>query len=298
VLDPTSAGSLPSVQAAVNSFQSATNSTLSCLGVYNNGASTWSQWDSPWIASSAGAGYTSWVSEASQSRQLVIGQDLIPSGLTDIANPLSWEQSCAAGDFNSYATTFANNLVAAGLQNSVIRLGEEMNGSWENDYVGNTTQEQNLWATCFANEVTAMRQAPGEHLLIDWNINACTAAIPYANFYPGNAYVDILGLDFYDQSCQQPNSVLSFSALSNVAYGLTAFEAFAAAQGKPMSFPEWGLSSVTAGDDVQYIDGIGATVENGNFAFQMYFDVIQGGTMLLDNGTTPLSDAAYHQAFG
>ena len=67
-----------------------------------------------------------------------------------------------------------------------------MNGTWEADYMGGTTQEQQLWATCFANEVTGMRQASGENFLIDWNPNACN--IPYSTIYPGNAYVTSLGL--------------------------------------------------------------------------------------------------------
>jgi Glycosyl hydrolase family 26 len=271
---------------------------VSCLGLYNEGASTWAQWDGPWVAGQAGAGYSSWVAEAPASRDLVIAQDLIPSGLADINDPLSWEQSCAAGDYDSYATTFATSLVAAGLENSVIRLGPEMNGPWENDYVGTTTQEQNLWATCFANEVTAMRKAPGEHLLIDWNTNACTTPIPYANYYPGNAYVDILGLDLYNAGCDAPNTALTFSQLASESYGLNSFEAFAAAQGKPMSFPEWGLTSQPAGDNPAYIAGMASTVANGNFAFEEYFDVLDGGTMLLDGGNTPLSDTAFQKDFG
>jgi hypothetical protein len=281
----------------VNSFQAATHSTVSCIGSYLNGAGTWAQWESPWITGPDGDAYTGWVAEAPQSRQLVLQVNLIPNALEDVNNPLSWEQSCAAGDFNSYATALGQNLVAGGLQNSVIRLGAEMNGPWEADFIGNTTQEQNLWATCFANEVTGLRQATGEHFLIDWNPNACVENVPYANFYPGNAYVDILGLDFYDVGCDQPTTALTFSQLANEPAGLTSFEQFANAQGKPMSFPEWGLSSTPSGDDPGYINGIGSAVENGNFAFEEYYDVVEGGTMMLDSGA-PLSAAAFQKWFG
>ena len=172
-----------------------------------------------------------------------------------------------------------------------------MNGPWEGDFVGTTTQEQSLWATCFDNEVAAFRQAAGEHFLIDWNPNSCTEGIPYANYYPGNAYVDIIGLDFYDVSCDTPNTAVSFAQLASVPSGLDNFEAFASAQGKPMSFPEWGLDSSPAGDDPAYIDGVGSAVESGDFAFQEYFDVVDQGTMLL-NSSTPQSVAAYKQSFG
>jgi beta-mannanase len=269
---------------------------VSCITSWINGASTWAEWTSPWISQSQ-YGYNSWVEEAPQSRQLVIGVDLIPSGLADVSNPLGWEQSCAAGAFNSYATALGANLVAAGLQNSVLRLGEEMNGPWENDFIGNTTQEQNLWGQCFANEVTALRQATGEHFLIDWNPNACTENIPYANFYPGNSYVDIVGLDLYDESCTAPATAVSWNALANETAGLTSFESFAAAHNKAMSFPEWGLVANSGGDDPGYVNGIGAAVNSGNFAFQSYFDAGDDGVPQLGS-SVPLATAAFGKQFG
>jgi len=288
--------SLSALQSTIANFEALTSSTVTCLGAYGSDQ-TWSDWTDPWFTGPSGAGYTSWIAADPQVRQMVLGISLIPASLNDSSDPLGWEQSCAAGDFNTYASELGTNLVAAGLQNSVIRLGWEMNGSWEGDFIGTTSQEQSLWATCFDNEVTALRSASGEHFLIDWNPNSCTAAVPYANYYPGNAFVDIMGLDFYDQSCQNPNTAVSFSQLASVPSGLDAFEAFANAQGKPMSFPEWGLASSPSGDDAAYIDGVGSAVNNGNFAFQQYFDEVVGNTMVLGS-STPLSNAAYQREFG
>lgn len=280
----------------MSAFDSATGSNVTCLISYLNGAPNWTDWVSPWIDQSY-QGYTSWVAASPQTRELVLQVDLIPDSLENVNDPLSWEQSCAAGDFNSYATQLGQNLVASGLQNSVLRLGAEMNGSWEADYMGSTTQEQSLWAQCFANEVSGLRQAAGEHFLIDWDPNACTQNVPYSNFYPGNASVDIMGLDLYDVGCDAPSSPITWSALASEPYGLNAFESFATAQGKPMSFPEWGLSSTPNGDDPAYIDGIGAAVANGDFAFEAYFDAGAQGMMILGS-TTPLSIAAFQQWFG
>jgi hypothetical protein len=289
---------LASLQAAVTSWDTLTSSTVTCVSAYLNSATSWSDWESPWITNSM-YGYTSWVGEAPQSRQLVLAVNLIPTSLDDAGAPLDWETSCAAGEFDTYATTLGTNLVAAGLQNSVLRLGAEMNGTWEADFMGTTTQEQTLWAECFANEVTALRQATGEHFLIDWDPNAGKGGYPYANFYPGNSYVDIMGLDLYDVDSNSPNTSVTFSQLADEPYGLTDFEAFAAAQGKPMSFPEWGLSTIPSGDDPGYIDGIGSTVANGGFAFESYFE--GGGTnsgALTLGSSTPLSVTAYQEWFG
>jgi len=222
---------------------------------------------------------------------------LIPDNLENVNNPLGWEQSCAAGDFDTYAAELGANLVAAGLQNSVLRLGAEMNGAWEADFMGNTAQEQSLWATCFAKEVTGLRQAIGEHFLIDWNPNACTQNVPYTNFYPGNAFVDIVGLDFYDIGCDAPATPFTFTQLAGEPFGLVSFEEFAAAQDKPMSFPEWGLASSPKGDDPAYVDGIGAAFAHGDFAFEAYFNVGVQGTMVLGS-TTPLSLVAFQKWFG
>ena len=295
--NPAGAYGLSYIQSVVTQFDALTNSTVTCVSAYLNWAQTWAQWEHPWVTQSQ-YGYTSWVAEEPQSRQLVLVVNLIPTSVEDVRDPLGWEQSCAAGDFNSYATELGTNLVAAGLQNSVIRLGTEMNGVWEPDFIGTTTQEQHLWATCFANEVTGLRRAAGEHFLIDWNPDAFGVYL-YANFYPGNAYVDILGLDLFDTGWHSPTMPLTFSRLANEYLGLTYFEAFATAKGKPMSLPEWGLATIPSGDDPGYINGIGSTFAKRNFAFETYFDATSPNSKALPLGPrTPRSVVAFRVWFG
>jgi hypothetical protein len=298
-LDPNfSDTGLAAIKTAVAKFDSVTNSTVTCLSAYLNAAPNWGSWEHPWITS-AQYGYTDWVKANPLTRQLVLEVDLIPTPLADVEDPLSWEESCAQGDFNSYATVLGESLVAAGLEHSVLRIGAEMNGIWEEDYVGPTMQEQHLWAKCFANEATALRAAPGERFLIDWNPNACVGDIPFANFYPGNAYVDIVGLDIYDVSCLTPLLRQTFKQLSATRDGITSFENFAAARGKPISFPEWGLKKYPNGDDPGYIDGIGAIFDRRDVAFEAYFNVNLIIRPYLPLGTqTPLALAAFKKWFG
>jgi hypothetical protein len=287
------------LQPGLSNAETAFGVPVSCVSAYLNGAPAWAQWEDPWITESW-MGYTTWVAAAPQRRQLILQVDLIPDSLESQDDPLAWEQSCAEGQFDSHAKQLGKNLVAAGLGHSVIRLGAEMNGPWEADFMGTTTYEQKLWATCFANEVTSLRQAVGGHFLIVWNPNACTENIPYSNFYPGNAYVDIVGLDLYDGTCMASSAstaVITWSQLVNEPAGLVSFEAFAKAHNKPMSFPEWGLDQVPNGDDPAYIDGIGSTFTRGDFAFESYFDAGDDGTLQL-GPATPLSLAAFQKWFG
>jgi len=287
-------GAFP-IASGVKAFEKQTGTSISCLTEYVNGALNWKQWEDPYITAPY-AGVTTWVAANPQNRQLVVQVDLIPLSLKNINNPLGWEQSCAAGQFNSYAHRLGMNLVGAGLQNSVIRLGAEMNGPWETDFIGTTTKEQKLWATCFSNEVTALRKTTGEHFLIDWNPNSCFENIPLKNFYPGNSHVDILGLDLYDVSCASPTTPVTWTRLANLPAGLVMFEAFANEHHKPMSFPEWGLFKTPKGDDPSFVNGIGSTIASQDFAFEGYFDSGNDGTLPIGS-ESPLSLEAYKKWF-
>ena len=109
-----------------------------------------------------------------------------------------------------------------------------------------------------------------------------------------------MGLDLYDVGCKSPYTRITFPKLISEPFGLDHFEAFAAAKGKPMSLQEWGLATIPAGDDPAYIDGIGSTVANRDFAFQTYFDGGGGpnSKSLALSSATPLAVTAYQNWFG
>ena len=289
---------LAALQGALTKFDDVTDSRVTCVSLYLDSSLTWAEWVHPWVTNPA-LGYSAWVAEQPQHRQLVMQVNLIPNNLEDLNDPLNWEQACANGKYDTYATELGTTLVNAGLQKSVLRLGAEMNGIWESDFIGTSIVEQHLWAVCFANEVTALRRSSGERFLFDWNPNACKGDIPYQNYYPGNAYVDIVGLDLYDVGCLTPTTPLTFPELASEPFGLRSFESFAKSNRKPMSFPEWGLQPDPAGDDPGYINGIGSTFAKGDFAFECYFDAdLQIRAYLPLGPRTPLSLKAFRRWFG
>jgi len=293
-------------QSVISAASSLTGVTYNCLGTFANPTPTWADWEAPWMFSTASDGWDAWLA-ASQAHQVVVGMDLIPQSVSDNSNPLTWEQPCSAGDYNQYATALAQNLVSYGAGSVVIRLGVEANGNWEADYVGTTTQEMNDWAQCYDNEVTAMRAVPGANFLFVWNPNVCTADLPLDKWYPGNSYVDIIGVDAYDEDCSTLKTVSqegwgaystdsaantpndpSFPSLDNI-------EAFAATNGKPLSFPEWGLDAGTP-DDATYVADMAQMLSQDDFAFESYFDSNNDGIAPL-GPTIPNATAAYSQAF-
>jgi beta-mannanase len=251
-------------------------------------------------------GWDSWL-KANPAHQAVVGIDLIPQSVSNNNNPLTWEQACAAGSYNEHATALAENLVSYGAGSIVIRLGIEANGSWEADYVGSTATEMHDWAKCYDNEVATMRAVPGAHFLFVWNPNVCTTDLPLDAWYPGNSSVDIIGIDAYDQDCSTRKTVsqegwaaYSTDSASNPKNdpnfpSLDNIEAFATANGKPLSFPEWGINSATS-DDAQYVTDMAQFFNNDKFSFESYFDTNGDGIAPLGSAI-PNATAAYSQAF-
>jgi hypothetical protein len=288
-----------------------TGVTYNCLSVFAGPTSTWDDWESPWMFSTPYEGWDAWLAE-SRAHQVVMGMDLIPRSVSDNTDPLSWEQPCADGDYDQYATALARNLVSYGAGDVVIRLGVEANGNWEDDYVGSTAPEMSAWATCFDNEVSAMRAVSGANFLFVWNPNVCVDDLPLKEWYPGNSYVDIIGVDAYDVDCWTLKSVsqegwaayfTDRAAVSSVSTpgdnnfpSLANIEAFATANGKPLSFPEWGLITGMP-DDPTYVTDMGQMFNDENFSFESYFD--SGTNEVIPLGLAiPSATSAYSRAFG
>jgi O-antigen/teichoic acid export membrane protein/glycosyltransferase involved in cell wall biosynthesis len=281
--------------APLRQAERATGVAYNCLETFSDADPTWAAWSKPWLTNRV-YGYVSWLA-ADPGRQLILTQNLIPDSL---AGDPDWAAECASGAYDSYATQLARNLVKAGFGYSVIRLGPEMNGTWNSGSLGSTPASWKQWGQCFAQEVRAMRAVPGSHLLFDWNVNAGYRNIPLADFYPGNAYVDIIGIDFYDISGQPLPPVGHpdrWTALSRQPDSLTEVAAFAAAHHKPLSFPEWATVS-SEGDDAAYVTSMGAFIAHHDVAFQSWFDAGDNGILQLSPSGAPRSLRAYINAFG
>jgi hypothetical protein len=294
-------------QSIVDAATSLTGVTYNCLGTFANPVASWEQWETPWMFSTASDGWGAWLAMSSAHR-VVVGMDLIPQSVSNDSDPLTWEQPCAAGSYNQYATALGTNLVAYGAGNVVIRLGVEANGTWEDDYVGTTAAEMSDWAKCFDNEVAAMRAVPGANFLFVWNPNICTDDLPINQWYPGNSYVDIIGVDAYDKDCLTLSTVSQegWSTYSNDSSGntpnnpdfpsLANFKTFAAANGKALGFPEWAIFDGTT-DDATYVADMAQIINGGNFSFDSYYDTGGSGVAMLGSAI-PNATAAYARAFG
>lgn len=192
-----------------------------------------------------------------------------------LVKPGSNLTATANGALDNLAREFARELVAGGRGDDVIRPGWELNGTafaWS--AVGNPT----AYAAAFRRVVTVMRAVPGaQHLRFEWNIGRAGGPPPVAA-YPGDAYVDIIGMDVYDRSykAQYANPVVRWNQFMNDDSGFLWHRNFARAHGKPMAFSEWGLSSKHVSqanpDNTLFISNFVAWVKANDVVYANYFE--------------------------
>ncbi len=153
--------------------------------------------------------------------------------------------TCATGAYDQYYKDIGSKLASLGRGDSVIRLGWEANGDWYKWSIG--SGDPTPYIQCFRREVQALRST-APNLRIDWNMNKDShmGTRSVAAAYPGDTYVDIIGLDFYDawpKYTDQAAWDADFNSTQNGGpRGLGAWLTFAKSHGKKLSLPEWGLN--------------------------------------------------------
>ena len=276
--------------SGIAQFASATGTHPTLVTDFLDGVDGWSQ-----MASGNGMG--GW---SGTGYRLVLGVPIIPG---TSAGTLA---QGATGAYNQYFATLAQNLVAGGEGNAILRLGWEFNGNWFPWSVANATDAAN-YAAYWRQIVTTMRAVPGANFAFDWNPNGGgTPTWDPALAYPGNAYVDYIGLDVYDECwCTPQTPQNSWSTMVNAGWGLTWLANFAASEGKPVSFPEWSDTIRNdghgLGDDPYFIDQFANWIASHNVAFTdifSYNDSAGGQDNDITDGNFPNALAAFRNDFG
>ncbi len=310
--DPPAGGAILGVYAgsgdpqAVSDFSASVGSQPAYAMDFLNG-STWS------TITANGYPYTSW---AGKGFKMIWGVDMLPNSYSPNSNASVAGGSCygltqeAAGDFNTDFATVAKNMVAAGFGSSIIRLGWEFNGGWFPWAAGGCPS---AFVGAFQQVVTAMRSVPGQSFTFEWNPTRGDQGVGnLATFYPGDSYVDYVGLDVYDiEWATYPGMPTEFSDMETQTDGLNWLASFASEHNKPMVFPEWGLGwgtcsadgqpvsasndQVCGGDDAQFINLSAHWFATHNVAEATFWDY---GTSSIDGGSNPNTALALEADFG
>jgi Glycosyl hydrolase family 26 len=225
-------------------------------------------------------------------------EPMLPEGVAGVSLA-----ACAAGSYNSYWKKFGTNISAYGLGKSIIRLGWEFNGNW---YIWQASNPS-TWVKCWQQIVTSARTtAPG--LQWDWNVNRGKSAglSDPALAYPGNAYVNTVGVDSYD-SWPAATTSANWNQQLNGTQGLMYWYNFATVHGKKFAAPEWGnmMPGTTApgshagGDNPAYVnDMLGFfRAHSANIAWESNFQGPSTGGVYGAGTRVPEASAAYQAGF-
>jgi Glycosyl hydrolase family 26 len=286
----------PADPTGVESFAAATASDVTV-------ASDYLPADDGWAGMDDANGSINWLLDAWQNSgyTLSLAVPMIPTDSSGV--PQGSLALGATGAYNSYFAALASSMVAAGEGNAYLRLGWEFDGNWYAWQAQTPTDEAN-YASYFQEIVTAMRSVPGAAFKFVWNPDASafvSTTYSVAAAYPGNAYVDVIGLDEYDRSWATPPTPQN-SWTSVYLPELTAAENFAQSEGKPLALCEWGtqFGSNGLGDDPYYINNMinWMSVPSNNVAYESYFNgdtTAPGGSNdnNLNGGSFPESLSAF-----
>jgi len=144
--------------------------------------------------------------------KMIWGVEMIPNSGGSLA-------AGATGAYDAYFKTLAQNLVTGGQGSSVIRLGWEFNGGW---FPWAANGHAADFVTYWQHIVTAMRSVAGASFRFEWNPTRGDMGVgDLANYYPGDTYVDIVGLDVYDTEwASYPGAQAEWQTMQTQAYGL------------------------------------------------------------------------------
>lgn len=239
-----------------------------------------------------------WISDCWKTTpyRLTISIPMLP------AEPGATLAAGATGAYDDQFRRLARIFVANGQGDAVLRIGWEFNGGW---YPWAAKRDPQAWVSLWRRIVTAMRGVPGARFRFDWNPTLGWQQIPPDRLYPGDAYVDVIGLDVYNQTWEKTATTpeARWRDLMDRAYGLRWHADFATRHGKPMSFPEWGTGTRPdghgGGDDPLFVQNMSAWIAGHDVLYHGYWDYPASDfNAELSTGRLPRSGAALRHAFG
>lgn len=208
-------------------------------------------------------------------------------------------QRCLSGSLDRHFLDIGRALHSQGLGDAIIRLGWEANGS---GFPWKIRENVNEYKACFQRQVRLLRSvAPG--LQIDWTMRKATDGRQGAQMlYPGDQFVDIIGVNYYDwwpAARTQREWDAAYSATYQAGpLGLGTWLTFARSRGKKLSVPEWGVAAATGGggDNAFYVQKMHETFRRNaaTIAYEGYFNC-GDRHRLYPYTTLPRASAAYRQ---
>ena len=151
-----------------------------------------------------------------------------------------------------------------------------------------------------------MRGVPGARFEFEWAPSNGRNAIAPSDVYPGDDFVDVIGLSVYNQSWKvaQTEFAERWQELTTMSYGLRWHSQFAAEHRKLRSYPEWGTGhrsrdGAGGGDDPFFIARMAEIVAAPDILYHSYFDFPDPDyNSLISSGQYPRAAEEFLRRFG
>ncbi|MEM9562779.1 MAG: glycosyl hydrolase [Actinomycetota bacterium] len=219
-----------------------------------------------------------------QTARTEAGRDDIRSRLLTTASG-SWDD-----DFRQVAEA----LVEGGYGDAVIRLGHEFTGGW---YPWSAQGNADAYIAAYRHVHEVLRSV-SPNFTFEWNAARNTFIEYGPPAYPGDAYVDIVGLDVYYEPWKGDKALTDDYWNRRYQRVLEAHQQFAAERGKPVSYAEWGNGGV---DEPAFIEAMHGWFSSlpasgpGSLLYHSYFNVTKD---LYNLDAYPRSKETYLRLFG
>ena len=202
----------------------------------------------------------------------------------------------AGGAYNNLYRQMAETILNGtdgtdGTDKIYIRTGWEANGDW---FVWSAAGKEEDFKQAFREMVETFQEV-SDRFVFEWNVTETTDGINPATIYPGDDYVDVIGMDFYyNPQYQGTDPAGAFAAMRDSRYGLQWLEDFASAHGKPTSYSEWGVQGDNAAEIVRLVK---AWFDSHDVVLQSYWDSDADYPGKLSDNSEPATGAAFKEAF-
>jgi hypothetical protein len=206
----------------------------------------------------------------------------------------------AKGTYNEHWRRIAKKLAAWHPEEKVIyvRTGWEFNAGWMTyRAVGQPQNFIGAWR-----QFVSVFRSVSPRFRFDW----CPAGGDWMPMkaeaaYPGDDYVDIIGLDIYDNEkyCKIKDPKERWDKIYlHGNDGLLWHQQFAQAHHKPMSYPEWGVGGCDSGDDPYFVEQMHKWFMDNHVIYATFWNSNSSYHGLLSDGTNPNAGAKYKELFG
>lgn len=173
----------------------------------------------------------------------------------------------AEGEHTTQHQQFARSLIRNGMSDATLRIGHELNGRWSAD---GAVDRPELFIRAWKQVVTAINSVDDADFSYMWAPHIGRVHMDPTTAYPGDQWVDIIGLTVYDKgelyypdqcddSCVRERRKRTWDRIISQEFGLNDWAEFARQHEKPLAFPEYGVvarnrNDAGGGDNPRFIE--------------------------------------------